>query len=85
MELADYQGGGALNPAEAVVVRNSDVNLCKSHEAAVAPDKQPLHTHFDRCSPSILAFRDMKAAKSFAAKHGGQILRFATLATEFNR
>ena len=84
-ELADYRDGGALNPAEAVVVRNSDVNPCKSHEAAVTPDKQPLQTHFDRCSPSMLAFRDMKAAQTFAAEHGGQILRFTALAAEFNR
>lgn len=84
-ELADYQGGGVLNPAEAVVVRNSDVNPCKSHEAAMTPDKQPLQTDFDRCSPSILAFRNLKAAQSFAAEHGGQILRFAALAAEFNR
>lgn len=84
-ELADYQGGGALNPAEAIVVSDSDVNPCKSHEAAVTSDKQPLRTHFDRCSPSILAFRDMKAAQTFAAEHGGQILRFAALAAEFNR
>lgn len=84
-ELADYDGGGALNPADAVIVRDSDVILCKRHEAAVSPDKQPLHAHFDRCSPSILAFRDMKAAQRFAAQHGGQIQRFAALAAEFNR
>lgn len=84
-ELTDYLGSGSLNPAESFIVRNSDVNPCARHEAALSPDKQPMHTDFDRCSPSMLAFRDLKAAQAFAVEHGGQVLRFTDLASQYRR
>jgi nitrous oxide reductase accessory protein NosL len=44
-----------------------------------------VHAQFDRCSPSILAFRDMKAAQAFVAEHGGQVDRFSAFASAFQR
>lgn len=86
VEIADYNGGPALVPSKAILVRDSDVNMCKRHmEAAVDADKRPMQVHFDRCSPSILAFRDVETARSFAAKHGGQVLPFAEMAPQFAR
>ena len=85
IELTDYLGSGSLDPAESFIVRNSDVNMCARHEAALGPDKQPMHADFDRCAPGILAFRDLKAAQTFAAEHGGQVLPFADLAFEYRR
>lgn len=83
--LTDYLEGGSLNPAESFIVRNSDMNTCARHEAALSPDKQPMHAHFDRCSPSMLAFRNLKTAQAFAVEHGGQVLRFTDLASQFRR
>lgn len=82
-ELTGFQTGEALKPAGAYLVRNSDVNPCKTHETAVSADKQPMHSHFDRCAPSILAFHNEAAARAYAAQHGGQVLPFADLASQF--
>lgn len=84
-QVTDYLGGVALVPSESYIVRNSDVNPCTRHEAALTPDKHPMHPHFDRCSPSMLAFREMKTARAFVAEHGGQVLRFTELAAQFQR
>ena len=53
IELADYLGGGRLAPNQSYVVRDSDVNACLHHQPAVNPDKQPMHSQFDRCAPSL--------------------------------
>jgi hypothetical protein len=66
-------------------VRNSDVNPCLRHHPAVDENSQPLEAHFDRCSPSVLAFQDQKAAAAFASEHGGQVVRFSDFASEFQR
>ena len=85
LELTDHLSGSPLKPEESYVVRNSDVNHCLQHQPMVSPDKQPLQSHFDRCSPSILAFRDKKLAEVFANEHGGQVLKFSDVVTDFQR
>jgi hypothetical protein len=85
VEFTDHLDGAAIRPKDAFFVRASDVNPCLRHDAALTADKQPLHTHFDRCAPSILAFRDESAARGFAEQHGGQFLRFGELAPMFQR
>jgi hypothetical protein len=80
VELTDHLGGGMLNAADSYVVRDSDVNLCHQHQPSMSADKQPMHSHFDRCAPSILTFRDRGTAETFAGEHGGQVFRFADLA-----
>ena len=85
LELSDYRDGHALKPNDAFIVKSSDVNPCLQHGAMVSPDGQPMHSSFDRCSPSMLAFGDLNAARSFAASHGGRVLRFAELAAQFRQ
>ena len=85
VELTDYEGGQRLKPMAAVIVRGGDVNPCLAHHAAVTADKQPLHAHFDRCSPSMLAFADADKARDFAREHGGQVVPFRELAAGFDR
>ncbi len=85
VELTDYLSNGQVNPAGGFVVRNSDVNPCLQHHPAVGENNQPLEAHFDRCSPSVLAFQDQKAARAFASEHGGQVARFSAFAAEFQR
>ncbi|MCC6294988.1 MAG: hypothetical protein IT164_20215 [Bryobacterales bacterium] len=82
-QLTDYLSGKPLAPDGAYVVRDSEVNPCARKEAALAPDKHPMHTLFDRCSPGILAFRGRRQAEAFAAEHGGQVLPFAQLASGY--
>ena len=85
VELTDHHGGGVLKPADSFVVRDSEVNMCQKQVPAISADKQPLHSHFDRCAPSILAFGDRRRAEEFAREHGGQVFRFTDLATSFRR
>lgn len=85
IELADHLGGQPLRPGEAFIVRNSDVQPCLQHQATVTEDRQPLHAAFDRCSPSMLAFKDLNSAQAFAEQHGGEVLRFADLASQYRR
>ena len=85
VELTDYLSNDPVKPESGFVVRNSDVNPCLQHHPAVGENSQPLETHFDRCSPSVLAFQDQKSAAAFAGKHGGQVVKFSAFASEFQR
>jgi hypothetical protein len=38
---------------------------------------------FDRCSPSMLAFADLTAAKRFSQMHGGIVVPFAQVVRAF--
>ena len=84
LSLTEYQSGAKLEPERSYLVRGSDVNSCSHHSAAVALDKQPVDAHFDRCSPSLLAFGSKGAADRFAREHGGQVLRFADVSAMFH-
>jgi hypothetical protein len=72
-QLADYETGHALRPADAFAVEGSDVVPCvRSHEM-LNRDGQPVPMDFDRCSPSIIAFAKRSSAEKFASEHGGQV------------
>ena len=85
IETTDYSSNNPLDPENSYVVRNSDVNPCLQHHPAVGENKQPLEAHFDRCAPSVLAFKDQKAAGAFASQHGGQVLKYSDFTSEFQR
>lgn len=85
IELTDHNTGATLNPTSAYLVRDSDVNECLRHEPTLSDNKQPMHSHYDRCAPSIVAFRTSAAAQSFVQEHGGQIVRFPEVAAQLQR
>jgi hypothetical protein len=86
VELTDYLTSRPLKPETSFVVRNSDVNPClQHHHPAVGENSQPLESHFDRCTPSVLAFQDQQRAAAFAGEHGGEVVRFPDFAAEFQR
>jgi hypothetical protein len=85
VEVTDYLDGRALKPQGSFVVRNSDLNPCLDHHPSVGENSQPLQSHFDRCAPSILAFADQSSAADFAARHGGQVLKFGEFVAGFGR
>ena len=85
VELTDYLNNTPLKPADSYLVRNSDVNPCLQHHPAVGENNQPLESHFDRCSPSVLAFQDQRSAAAFASEHGGQVTKYSDFAAEFQR
>ena len=81
--FTDFETGAPLDPQRAVLVRDSDQNLCMRAHLMVDQEKQAHSAHFDRCAPSILAFADERAAARFAAAHGGHVERFATLSAAY--
>ena len=78
--LTDFSSGEALNPEEAYVVIGSDVNPCLGDDhMLVDPSKQPSRLDFDRCTPSMLAFRERDVARSFVAENSGTLTEFSRL------
>ena len=69
----DYDSGEALDPAHAVAVVGSDVNLCMRDHVLMDSHKEASELHFDRCSPSVLAFENAEAAETFQKLHGGVV------------
>lgn len=83
LRLTDYNSGEAIAAADAYVVRGSSVSSCAHDAPGIGEDMRPLHATFDRCSPSMLAFADRAAAERFARDHGGEVLNFESLASEY--
>lgn len=83
VSLTDYARGAVIDPARAYLVRGSEVHSCSHITTPMGADKHPLDTHFDRCTPSLLAFSTKEAAQAFALKHGGQALPYDQIAASF--
>lgn len=84
LSLTDHLTGTKLDPSAAFLVRGSSHNACTHHQQQRASaDKRPLETHFDRCSPSILAFATREQAATFVRDNGGRVLPFSELAAKF--
>ncbi len=78
--LTDFPSGEALGPEEAYVVIGSDVNPCLSADhMLVDPSKQPSRLDFDRCTPSMITFRQRDVAQSFVAENNGTLTEFSRL------
>lgn len=77
--LHDHETGDALAPDQAVAVMGSNVNLCTGEHVHMDADKEASDLHYDRCSPSVLAFKDAASAERFRAQHGGVVTPFAEL------
>ena len=81
-QLADYQTGHPLRPADAFAVEGSNVIPCVRSHQMLNRDGQPVPMHFDRCSPSIIAFANRTSADSFAAEHGGKVGKFLQIVAQ---
>lgn len=79
LELTDYETGKTLAPADAFLVRGSEVNLCVTQHMLEEPNKQAAPMDFDRCMPSIVAFARREAAEQFLQEHGGTLLSLQQL------
>lgn len=83
-EVADFDTSRLLDPAKAWYVEGSDVNLCmRTTPGAQNPSGHGVYLRmFDRCSPSVLAFKDETGARKFMAQHGGALQRLDDLLRE---
>lgn len=84
-ELTDFVTDSKLDPANAFLVRGSNVNLCTRHHPLVDDAKQSYAMEYDRCSPSVLAFATREEAESFARDHGGDVMPFREFAGALSR
>jgi hypothetical protein len=74
IRVADYAGGGNLPFSGAFLVEGSDETPCLRHHNTVADEsKTPMQVCYDRCMPSLIAFKEETAARAFAAEHGGTV------------
>jgi len=80
--FTDYATGKTLLPSTALLVRGSDVNLCARVRPLIDEVKEPHPVHYDRCSPSFVAFGDKAAAARFIEAHGGTTVRFDEVFTQ---
>ncbi|MBI1355743.1 MAG: hypothetical protein GC160_15495 [Acidobacteria bacterium] len=79
-QASDYTSGSVLDPSEVTFVVGSSVNHClqqhsvfDSQRTTLDQAKEAGTLEFDRCSPSILAFRTKSAAARFADQKGGRL------------
>ena len=75
-QLADYETGHPLRPADAYAVEGSDLIPCVRSHQMLNREGQPVPMDFDRCSPSIIAFGNQTSAERFASEHGGEVDKF---------
>lgn len=85
IRVFDYETGEALDPAEATVVVGSEVNLCMRDHVLMDSHRDANELHYDRCSPSVLAFGSGAAAERFRIEHGGTVQPFASVEAMFQR
>lgn len=78
-QVTDYITGQALKPQDAMFVVGSDEHPC-SHQQVMLTEPRRLPLHYDRCEPSVLAFREAGQAQNFAREHDGQVRTWAQVA-----
>lgn len=83
-ELTDYVTGARLSPSGAFLVKGSDINMCVRAHSMLDTDKRAAQLHYDRCLPGLLAFAREDQAMQFAREHGGQVLPFEAIVSEFS-
>jgi hypothetical protein len=84
LEVADFENGKLMDPEKAWFVEGSSVNFCtRMAPAETGSARGTVYLRaFDRCSPSILAFRTEKRARAFIGQHGGVLKRLDDLLKE---
>jgi hypothetical protein len=73
VRVRDFETSEWLDAARAVFVEGSDVHPCRGLITEPPRDDRGCcrTAAFDRCEPSLLAFRSPEAARAFMAVHGG--------------
>ena len=82
-ELTAFLTGEKISPDTAYVVRGSAVNMCARTQEILEQDKRAADLRYDRCAPSLLAFKGKDEATEFSRKHGGAVVSFSEAAADF--
>src|SRR5690606_18883250 len=79
-EVADFESGALLPAEEAIYVVGSDVHLCCSIERLREDWAGGQYVlSWDRCLPSIVAFRNRDRAIVFQSENGGYLSTYPEL------
>ena len=82
-EVADFNSGAFLEAEKAYYVEGSSVHLCCSG-GDVQKDRAGISYErtWDRCLPSLVAFKSEEEAEQFIQRHGGALKVYAELTIE---
>lgn len=72
----DFATGKPIEATKALYVWNSNVEHCPIPQKQEWLNKQPMQLVWDRCIPSLIAFRSRQEAEKFQSEHGGNILDY---------
>jgi hypothetical protein len=74
----DLTTGGAIPAESAFYVEGGDIQYCTSAEKPVErlPQGESVRA-FDRCLPTLVAFKARTDAEAYQARHGGRVLDYA--------
>ena len=79
IKVADFDSGEIVEAEKAYYVSGSNVTPCCSKKIIYDERKNPFVLCYDRCLPSLLAFKVKDKALKFIGEHGGKILAFKEL------
>jgi hypothetical protein len=80
--VRDFATGREIHAEDAVFVEGSDFSHCSIGRIAHDQDGASYTVCYDRCAPSVVAFRDRRSAEGFETQHGGQLISFEELLQE---
>jgi hypothetical protein len=73
----DLDTGEFIAAESAYYVEGGDINYCTMHSAPVARQPQGVSVRdYDRCLPSLVAFRSRQEAEAHQQRHGGHVLDY---------
>lgn len=73
----DYATEKPVPVEEAVYVWNSNVEHCVVPQKRDWTDQRPMRLAWDRCIPSLIAFRTKEEASQFQSEHGGTLVSYS--------
>jgi hypothetical protein len=79
LEVTDYATGRRLRARDAYFVDGSRMEMCSTPRLKFDQERTPYVRLFDRCSPSLLAFRRKEDAQEFIEAYGGTLQRLDDL------
>ena len=82
LSMRDFDTAGRIDAQSAFYVEGSDVTPCTSMHGSSPPKDERgccMAPVYDRCLPSVLAFRSKDRAEAFGREHGGIVKTFAEL------
>jgi hypothetical protein len=83
VEVADFDARGMIDARTAFYVEASAVHLCCAEEMARRDAEGGQYVlAWDRCMPSLVAFRNREAAERFRREKGGLLKNYAQLLVE---